>query len=236
MKNNEYRELVDKLAEEIIEGVMEKEAGISGGKAATVAKGVFNNGKTKVSSLLNAGASTFKGAKNKAIEGTEKVRQIASDKLIDAARRAKDSKAYGVGRGMLGSTKTKVGVGAVSGGASGFGAGYVVGSGNEETKAAAIIGDLIEKVAAHNSISVEDTCEILERVAASYEDAKLRKQAAEEVYAEAEAQEEAVAQVLEELGLPADILDQDIDEEGDVDEEYEEDDETDEDEGEGDEE
>ena len=201
MNNNEYSELVDKLAEEIIEGVMEKEAG-----AKELAKGVFTGGKARVDKILNAGASTFKGAKNKLITGTERVRNIAREKAEDATRRMKDSKAYGVGRGMLGSTKAKaVGLGAGAGAA--FGSGYVVGSGNPETKEAAILEDLIEKVAAHNQISYEDTCDILERVAVTYEDAQLRKLAAEEVYEEAQAQEEAVAQVLEELGLPADILD-----------------------------
>lgn len=208
--NNEYQALVTKLSNEIIEGIT-KEAGIKdiAGKAGT---------------YFNAGASKAKGATNLVIDKLKNVRTSAAEKAKDAAQKMKDSKAYGMGRGMLGSTKVQTGLAA----ASGFGAGVGAGVGasklsakrKEREKEAAELNDFIEKVAAHNNISVEDASDILERAATAFHESRaalqecqITKEAAEEAYEaaeqgelEASAQLEAAVQVMEELGIPVDEL------------------------------
>jgi hypothetical protein len=195
IKNNEYKALVDKLAEEIIEGVaMEKEA---------------------------AGApDKVKGAPQIIIESLKNKRALAAEKAKDQARRAKDTSKYGKGRGMLGSSNSVQGNAATGG------------FGKSVSKSASNVDLFIEKVAADNNMSFEDTADVLERVATAYqeaiskfEDSQLRKEAAGEVYEEAEADEvesaaqlEAAVQVLEELGVPVEDLLGDEDEEGDEEE------------------
>jgi hypothetical protein len=206
MNKNEYKVLVEKLANEMIEGI-EKEAGAK--EMAGAAKTYFN-----------ASASKVKGAKNMILEQLKKTTTSAADKAKDAAQKVKDSKAYGYGKGMLGSTKAQTGLAAAAGFGAGFGAGVGASRLANRKKEAAEINDFIEKVAAHNNMSIEDTAEILERVASAYqeaisvyEDSQLRKEAAGEVYDEAEADEveaaaqlEAAVQVMEELGIPVEEL------------------------------
>jgi hypothetical protein len=231
MNKNQYEELVDKLALEIVEGVMEKEAGVGDKYFDKIHRGEGGAGIDRGAASARFGAADkAKGAWNKATDKMKGARSSAREKMYDLAQRIKDTKAYGAGRGMLGTKAGKIGAGALI---AGMGVGGYAGvkhlkhKRDEGSKAAYEINDFIEKVAEYNDMDVDTTASILERAASvyqealyGYEDSQLRKVAAGEVFEEADedeveyaAQLDAAVQVLEDMGIPVDELFEDGDEE-----------------------
>jgi hypothetical protein len=222
--NYNYEELVQKLAEEIVDNaIIEKEAGFKEEAIAAGRKaGQFASEKGRVAGAYAAekgrAAGQFAAEKGRAAAGYAAEKGRAAAGAVGRKAKATANDAAFVGRGAVAgakrraqmlkardfvkANKKRIGLGAagVAAGAGALGGAYAMG----RSKQASEMDENYDLVA------------ILDKAASVYEDAQYMKQAAEEVLAEAALYEDAAGQIFDEAGI-------DVDENDFVDEDYSED-------------
>lgn len=215
MNQNEYNALVEKLAEEIIDSALEKEAGFKD-SAANMGRNVAGKARNVAGGAANLGRNFAGKAKN--------VGHTVADKAKDAAQKAKDmgkaipglgvnirDKAKGYGKRFSDQAERAgqyaqqhPGLTAGVAGGAGLVAGGAIGSLAQRKmseKAAYTLQEGLAKMAASEEV---------------YDDALAKIAASEEVYGLGMAEAEAAVGILTELGIDVDALlaDSEYEEEG----------------------